>query len=255
MAESMSLPSVDIVIRTFNSDRQLSECITAAKSFLPVNRIIVVDHYSNDRTVEIARSEGVEIHYEDRGLGYATTLGASLAGTEFTLFLDSDVIMVDGAFYRKALGEFRREDTAAVVGVERGHSFLYGLPLGLTLFRSSFIRSIPIPDGVGGRETYFIQRAVSASHMKVRYVRDAMSHNSIYRSYRNWAEWQGAQIRYSAGLSPGELAYSFTVILLIHMNSRKPKNILYTPVFCIKLLRGFMFPSRWGSMDRREITV
>ncbi|MBX8645173.1 MAG: glycosyltransferase family 2 protein [Thermoplasmata archaeon] len=255
MAELSTLPPVDIVIRTFNSEKYLSKCISSAILSLPINRILIIDHHSTDRTAEIGESFGAEIHSEDKGLGYATTLGASLASTKFTLFLDGDVIITRKNFYREAIERFDNRRTAAVVGVENGHPFIYGLPLGLTLFRSEFIKSVRIPDEIQGRETYFIQRAVSAARLKVRYVKDSMTHDSIYRSYRNWPEWQGAQIRNSAGLSPHQLIYSFIVILLMHMNSRKPKNILYTPIFYIKLLRGFFSPVRWGGMDRRIIKI
>ncbi len=255
MTKPDSLPTVDVVIRTFNSEKYLARCISSATSFLPVNRIIVVDHNSTDCTVKIAESFGAEIHQENIGLGYATTFGASLVSTEYALFLDGDVIITCESFYRDAIKKFENSRTAAVVGVENGHSFLYGLPLGLTLFRSEFIKSVYIPGNVKSRETYFIPRAVAASRSKVRYVNNAMEHDSVFRSYRYWPEWQGANVRYSAGFSLQELAYSFFVILLIHMNSRRPKNIIYTPIFFIKLLRGFIFPSRWGEMDRRTTGI
>jgi glycosyltransferase involved in cell wall biosynthesis len=248
-------PPVDIVIRTYNSEKYLSKCIASAISLIPVNRIIIIDHFSSDRTVGIAESFGAEIYQEDKGLGYATTLGASLTCTKYTLFLDSDVIITGKNFYERAIEKLEDGGAAAVVGAEESHPFLYGLPLGLTLFRSEFIKNVSIPDGIKGRETYFIQRAVSRSKLKVRYVEDSMIHDSIYRSHSNWPEWQGAQVRYSAGVSLHQLAYSFVVILLMHMNSKKPRNILYTPVFYIRLLRGFFSPLRWGEMDRRSARI
>ena len=255
MQERDELPPVDLIIRTYNSEKYLSKCIASAISLLPVNRIIIIDHFSSDKTTVIAESFGAKVYQEDKGLGYATTLGASLACTKYTLFLDSDVIITGKNFYEKAIEKFEDGRTAAVVGVEESHPFLYGLPLGLTLFKSELIKNVFIPDEIKGRETYFIQRAISGSRLKVRYVADSMVHDSIYRSYGNWPEWQGAQIRYSAGASLHQLAYSFIVILLMHMNSKKPKNILYTPVFYIRLLRGFFSPQKWGEMDRRKVKI
>ena len=249
------ISAVDVVIRTFNSDRLLQKCISSIRSLLPVNRLIVVDHYSSDRTVPIARSYGAEIYFEDRGLGYATSLGASLANTEYTLFIDSDVIVTNADFYRDAVKFFSDYRTGAVVGVERNHPFHYGLPLGLTLFKSEFIKSVDIPENTMGRETYFIQKAISRRKLKIKYLSDAMVHDSIYRSWNRWPEWQGAQIRFCAGLNPWQLVNSFFVVLLMHMNSKKPKNILYTPLFYLKLLRGFFFPFKWGYLDRRKIKL
>ena len=38
----------------------------------------------------------------------------------------------------------------------------------------------------------------------------------------------------------------------MHMNSGKAKNVLYTPIFCMKLVRGYISPDRWGRMDRKK---
>ena len=89
----------------------------------------------------------------------------------------------------------------------------------------------------------------------MRYVPEAMEHRGTYRGVRTWPEWQGAQTRLVAGVSAYELAYSFLVILLIHLNSRKLRNVLYTPVFWAKFLRGFADPERWRTIDRRTAHV
>jgi glycosyltransferase involved in cell wall biosynthesis len=247
------LPKVDVLLATFNSARDLAECLAAARAFVPVGRMIVVDRNSTDPSAAIARRFGADVHFEEVGLGYARTLALSFATTENVLFLDGDVIIRRPDFYSRALEELRKPRTAAVVGASVGYRFLYGLPLGLTLVRREWVASVPIPPDVQGAETYFLRRAVRRQRLKVRYVPDAMEHRSIYRT-RNWPEWQGAQLRRAAGVSPYELANAAEVVLLISLNSRRARSVVVAPVVYGKLLRGFFAPDHWGSMDRRQVT-
>ncbi|MGI0129667.1 MAG: glycosyltransferase family 2 protein [Thermoplasmata archaeon] len=241
---------VDVLVATYNSARDLDACFAAARAHLPVGKLIVVDRNSTDGTVEIARRYGAEVHLEDVGLGYARTLALSRATSEFVLFLDGDVILRRPDFLERALAEIRAPHVGAVVGTAVGHRFLYGLPLGLTLLRREWAQRVPIPPTAQGAETYYLRRALRTGRLKVRYVLDAMEHRSVYR-VRNWPEWQGAQLRRAAGWSPYELAYALEVIVLIHLNSRRFRNALYTPVFSAKLLRGYFAPDRWGTLERR----
>ena len=82
-----------------------------------------------------------------------------------------------------------------------------------------------------------------------------MVHSGTYRGSPRWPEFQGAAIRRSSGWNPRELVYAGMVVLLIHMNSRRPRHILYSPVFYGKLLRGFLDPGRWGQLDRGRVTL
>jgi hypothetical protein len=246
-------PSVDVLVSTFNSARDLNECLEAARRLLPIHRLIVVDHHSTDATREIALRWGAEIHEEHLGLGYSRTLALSLAETPWVLFLDSDVILRSSSFWDEALRRAQGPRVGAVVGMARGHSFRYGLPLGLTLLPLAWARGISIPSHVNARETYYFQQALRRDRRRVAYVLDAMEHRSVFRGHK--PEWEGANTRLVAGWSLTQLAYAGAVVLLIHMNSRRPRNVLYTPVFYAKFLRGFLDPQRWRVLDRRTEPV
>jgi glycosyltransferase involved in cell wall biosynthesis len=246
-------PPVDVLLATFNSGRDLDECLTAARKYLPIGKLIVVDRHSTDDTAAIARRHGAEVQFEEIGLGYARTLALSIATSDLVLFLDGDVILRRPDFYARALEQLERPRTAAVVGASVGYRFLYGLPLGLTLLHRTWATSVAIPPEAQGAETYYLRRAVRQQHLRVRYVPDAMDHRSIYR-VRNWPEWQGAQLRRAAGVSPYELANAAEVVLLISLNSRRPRAVFHAPFVYGKLLRGFFAPDHWGSMDRRRVT-
>ncbi|MCI4329260.1 MAG: glycosyltransferase family 2 protein [Thermoplasmata archaeon] len=242
-------PTVDVLVSTFNSARDLDDCLRAARAYLPVRRLIVVDHNSTDGTQEIVRRWDGEIHDEHVGLGYSRTLALSLAETPWVLFLDSDVVLRSPRFFQEASELARRPGVGAVVGMAVGHTFRYGLPLGLTLLPLAWARAVTIPPEVNARETYFFQQALRRDRRKVAYVLNAMEHRSLYRGHK--PEWEGANTRLVAGWSPYQLAYALAVILLIHMNSRRPRNLAYTPIFYAKFLRGFLHPARWRVLDRR----
>jgi len=248
--ESLNRPNVDVLIATFNSGKSLEECLRSVREHVPVHRLIIVDRFSTDATRSIAERYGAEVHSEDTGIGLARTMAIALAETEFILFVDGDVVLRRPDFFDRAMAELQRPGTVAVVGGSVGHRFLFGMPFGMTLMRRGWARTIAVPPDAQGFETYYFRRAARRSHLVVRYVPDAMEHRSIYR-VRNWPEWQGAQIRLNAGFSPYELTNAFAVILMIHLNTRRLRNVAYTPIFYLKLIRGFLAPDRFRYHDRR----
>jgi len=240
---------------TFNSAAHLEECLGAIRATVPVHHLIVVDRFSSDGTPEIAARFGARVISEDSGVGDARSRAMEVADTELALFVDGDVVIRRPDFFGIACAQLARPRTAAVVGSAVGHPFDYGLPLGLTLFRLDWGRRAGMSREAQGQETIAFRRAVRRRREKVRYVRDAMEHRGTFRRVRTWPEWQGAQTRLVAGFSPYELTYSFLVILLIHLNSRRLRNIAYTPVFWTKFLRGYFQPERFRWLDRRTAPV
>lgn len=246
---------VDVIIRTFNSSRTLENCLNSVIEHVPFLHIFLIDHGSTDHTLEIASHFPVKVIDERIGLGYATTLGISLARTNLILFVDSDVTIVKRNFFQESRSKIESGKTAAVVGGSSGYPFLFGLPLGLTLFRRDVVDGVFIPPEIQSRETYFLARALKRGKWKTRYVSEAMIHNSPYRSYRNWPEWQGAHVRITAGLKLSELLSSFLTIFLMLSNSRSPRNVAYFPFFIAKFMRGFLNPERWNKLDRSRLSV
>ena len=241
---------VDVLVATYESGSTLQEALDSARRFVPVHRINVVDRASRDATRSIAAAAGAEIYDDEVGLGRARNLALTTADTDPVLFLDSDVVITSADFYARARAEYARPHTAAVVGMSEGHRFQYGLPLGLTLIGRKWALGAGIPDAAQGRETYYLQRAARGAGMRVRYVPNAMRHYGTYRRSPYWPEFQGAAIRRSSGWEPRELLYAGLVVVLMHLNSRRVRNVAYSPVFYLKLLRGFLKPDRWARLDR-----
>jgi hypothetical protein len=248
--ESGPTGEVDVLVATYESGQTLERALVSVRRMVPVRRLIVVDRSSRDSTREIAARFGAEIYDDPIGLGYARNLALAKAETDWVLFLDGDVEIVRRDFFARARGEAQRSGTGAVVGASVGHPFQYGLPLGLTLIDRRLAMRAEIPDRVQGRETYFLQRRLRRERRKVRYVPDAMRHFGTFRSAPGWPEFQGASIRLAAGWDPREVAYAGLVVGLMHANSGCARHVLYTPIFFLRLLRGYLAPRRWGRLAR-----
>ncbi|RLE63180.1 MAG: hypothetical protein DRJ47_09685 [Thermoprotei archaeon] len=87
-------PLVSVVIPTYNSEKTLPTCLESIKRQTYRNvEIIVVDSFSKDRTVEIAREWGARAVLTHGGLLWARYIGHRYAKGAIELLLDSDQIL------------------------------------------------------------------------------------------------------------------------------------------------------------------
>jgi glycosyltransferase involved in cell wall biosynthesis len=89
-----SLPSISIVINTFNEEQNLPFALRSVQNW--ASEIIVVDMHSDDSTVDIARQFGAKIYFYER-LGFADPARAfaiSQATKDWILILDADEIIL-----------------------------------------------------------------------------------------------------------------------------------------------------------------
>jgi glycosyltransferase involved in cell wall biosynthesis len=112
---------VDVVIITRNSERMLSECLKSIYANVPVNRLIIVDGYSTDKTLQIVREfqekHGNVLMIPDRGTrATARQKGIDNVKTEWFLFVDSDAILCNNWF--KKAGRHLRPNVGAIWGIE-----------------------------------------------------------------------------------------------------------------------------------------
>jgi len=123
-AKALTLESkekVDVVVLTKNSARFLRECMTSIYDNVPVNRLIIVDGYSTDATLDIVeefqREHGNIKLIQTMGTrGYARQKAIEMVETDWFMFVDSDVILCKD-WYKKAL-HLIDEDVGAVWGME-----------------------------------------------------------------------------------------------------------------------------------------
>lgn len=85
---------LSVVIITFNEEAHISNCIDSVASV--ADEVIVVDCFSTDRTVEIARSKGALVKQETwRGYIEQKNLALNFAKHDYVLSLDADEMLDD----------------------------------------------------------------------------------------------------------------------------------------------------------------
>jgi glycosyltransferase involved in cell wall biosynthesis len=92
LKERSESPLVSIIIPTFNSGRTIGICLESIiKQTYREIEIIVVDNYSSDNTVKMAKSFNSKVIISSSERSAARNLGAKLAKGEYLLFIDSDM--------------------------------------------------------------------------------------------------------------------------------------------------------------------
>ena len=86
------MESLGVVILTYNEEKHIARCIDSVKKI--ASKIIVIDSFSTDNTVDIAKSYGAEV-YTNKWVNYATQFNFGLdiiegSDVEYVLRLDAD---------------------------------------------------------------------------------------------------------------------------------------------------------------------
>jgi len=87
---------ISIVIPTLNEERNLGRVIKEIRKFFGKRRdldyeIIVVDGYSDDRTVDVAKKLGCKVLYDEFGKGSALRKGMKVARGSIVVTMDADL--------------------------------------------------------------------------------------------------------------------------------------------------------------------
>lgn len=126
MAFDSGRPKISVLINTLNEEKNLPYALRSVKPW--ADEIVVVDMYSEDRTVEIARDYGAKILFHDRVMEFdiARKYAIENASNEWMLILDADEI-VPAPLSRRLL-EIVSENKIDVVKIPY-LNFLAGAPI------------------------------------------------------------------------------------------------------------------------------
>ncbi|RJO62664.1 MAG: glycosyltransferase [Dehalococcoidia bacterium] len=87
--------SAIIVVK--NAEKTLDDCLKSVRRNNPAE-IIIIDGMSTDRTLEISRAYTERIYCDEgKGVSVAHQIGAEQAAQEYLAYIDSDIILTDGA--------------------------------------------------------------------------------------------------------------------------------------------------------------
>lgn len=91
------LPTVGVVVPTLNSERTLQCCLDSVRNqSLSADDVVIVDAFSSDATVDVARRFGRVIR-RDCGIAGARLVGAKAVASDLVLNLDSDQVLAFNA--------------------------------------------------------------------------------------------------------------------------------------------------------------
>ncbi len=207
---------LDVLMPTYNSVRHLNEVLRALGKAVPNHRLIVVDHHSNDGTLDVLRKYGARVYFDDTSLGHARQLLLEKATSPVILMLDSDVVIKDRDWYEKAVRLLgARSEEGEIIGavaliprinppieLEKFKRFWWRLIPSLelnffvthsTLFLRKTVQGIRIPEQLGAAEDIYIWL-----HLRKRgYVSRTMtvSGTHYFTLSEKKGRWMGANIR------------------------------------------------------------
>ena len=94
MEKTASAPSVQVIIAAWNEEEGIGSTIAELQQYLHSPKFLVVDGWSTDRTVEMAKNAGADIAFQD-GIGKGDAIAKALECTN----LDTDYVVITDADY------------------------------------------------------------------------------------------------------------------------------------------------------------
>ena len=182
------------IILTYNEEKNIANAINSVKEIS--KRIVIVDSYSNDKTVEIAKSLGADI-YQNKWVNYATqykyAIDNSNIQTKWILRLDADErLTVDSANELNQLCN-ENENTninGIVIRLEvqfLGKSLKHGGIYPLKVLR------------VYKRDKGYIENRSMDEHIVLKEGRVIeMKNDSLHRDYKDLSTWIDKHNKYSS---------------------------------------------------------
>ena len=181
------MDSVDVVLLTKNSDRKLKVCLESVYANVPVARLIAVDGYSTDKTLEILnwfneKYHNVKIILDKGNRATARQKGIADVTTDWFLFVDSDVILCKD-WYKKAQ-QYITPEVGGVWGTEVWSTIGSDVTMKIflritrkifevrggthdTLFRTELVKDIQIPKKLHVYEDAYIKSWVEKKGYRV----------------------------------------------------------------------------------------
>jgi len=145
-------PAISIVIPTLNEEMWIKKNLKSIKNQTFKNyEIIVVDSYSKDKTLEIAKKYGCKLIYCDaKGPGFARNIGSNKSRGEILVFIDADT-SIESNFLTKVSETLKNRKVACCapeVKIVDGN-IVYDILLKLLWMAANFLIILGRP-GFGG---------------------------------------------------------------------------------------------------------
>jgi len=272
---SSNTDKIDVCIPTWNSGRTFEYCLRSIVQEIPVNCIRVVDNFSTDGTIRIARKYGASILQKKCGIGKARQYLIESVNTEYFAFIDSDVVLRKGWFKEtmKKMKSDRR--IGAVYGLwlpdnpqdrhfweiwwkrmRQDHPMWERGYLIDTLIRTEAVKGISIPKWMKNYEDRFIREGITSKGYKCVVAKEAMSDHLVgetgfWKTCRG-RRYLGAGIRLWKDVDPNASSMRFlswgisesAVTIYATIKSRDPLIIPFRFLTFLFTILGYVGASR-----------
>lgn len=127
---------MEVIIPAYNEERTVAGVVAAARACPLVERVVVVDDGSTDRTAEIARHAGAEVVClrPNRGKTAAILAGGEATSSPILILLDGDLLGLGPSHLETLAGPVLRGEAAMTVGVFQDGRLITDLSQRLTPF-------------------------------------------------------------------------------------------------------------------------
>jgi glycosyltransferase involved in cell wall biosynthesis len=229
---------IDVVMLTKNSEYMLEKCLTSLYANVPVKKLIVVDGFSTDKTLEIIgtfskKHRNVSVLKVEGTRAKAREIGIAQVGSEWFMFFDSDVTLSKNWF----------EHAVSNLGKEVGAVWGLNLDVIPSLKNKRFLR---LQEQVarrcfalrgGTHDTLVLRESVK----DIRIPEQLHTHEDAY--IINWIRKKGYKVKVGDGIyclhyKPSEnwtmknaFVQSVLELKCGLIYSRNFKYVLYYPVF------------------------
>ena len=263
---------IDVCCMTYNSARYLDDSLRTVLNVVPCNRLIIVDHYSEDDTVKIAKKYGAEIHLENEGLAYARQLAIDQVDIPVFWFHDSDVVYLPPFnWFHKALSLIKGNIASVVACTETQYPTLRGkyckfwwdrIPMirvlgfttGSTLILKEALRGIHIPFELDAREDRYIELYMLKRGWKYDFVKVKGIHYFDHAEKKG--AWGGANERILTGSRSLPYLLARRVLsaplkgFVAGIGTKDARVFTWNTKHWFGYLDGFLHPEKYRRMKR-----
>jgi len=110
--------AVSVIIRTYNEEKSIGTCLEKifSQQFAGDFEVIIVDSYSTDRTIDIARRFSTKILYLPFSSGRSINYGIERSEGEYVIILSAHAIPIDEHWMSNLIRNFDDQKVAGVYG-------------------------------------------------------------------------------------------------------------------------------------------
>jgi glycosyltransferase involved in cell wall biosynthesis len=173
---------IDVIILTKNSEDTINECLVSVQRHVPFCHFIIVDGFSEDRTLKIVREKikkNLIIIQTDMGLAMCRQLALKVSDSEWVAFIDSDIEVNEN--WKEMLPLTKNEKVGAVEGladgnkkeeinyikfIQRHFPFLYRHWTANTLIRKTALKGFNPPEDLKFYEDEYIYKTIKKNNYK-----------------------------------------------------------------------------------------